>query len=1227
MANDLQTRPNDSHDDELDPEQRYFNDVFNGMVDKDNYAKEGKSGDLGGDELEKLGGDTGSTESGSGTSTTLGAASDDEEPVGKFRKGLRKTKAALWGTKLRRRSTTTGGIVSLLVGAASGGSLYFSGPFELIHVAQFMHKVHFQTQEDQGDERMGKLYRFLNTGGDVGETRLNYLGSKYKTTMLKELSAKGLKPKYTGVNKVLSGFTIDTENPESPYAGLSDEDVRSELRTAGLPDSAITADKGTITVDVSKTSHQKIVNRILVKKLGYKGIPGALRTRILNKYGLVDWHPLHKLDTKLNESLAKRYAAWKEEREKRLKTGVGESDVHGTATEREADANGNTTDTASSDADTSTSSDIIKDPTKSTSALKEIASSRGAKVTGGLAAVQGLACGAKALADGIDNVHYVQVVAPLIRMGMDAKTTGEQVQSGKDIDKDVAGFAKKSLHGTDPATGQKTDWNQATSIQAAMGNANSGIDAPEAYKGIGEGIPSWLQWTQSGIVAATCGTAGQIVGGVVSIGLTVASGGFVSAVGGQIVSMVAAPKIIGAMTAMLAGDAVNVAAQGAEWGSGVDYGNALAKNAAVLGFGGAPLSKQEVAELNADNDAADSADFATKSFAYRMFNPSDNRTLAAKLIDDSYGLQPQNIASTMGSVLTNFGTLLRAPAGILSATTHAAAAPYDYGFDDFGFSKEDMDNPLVNNPYENATAAGKILDGPDGKGGAVNQTYIDRAESCFGVKISEGDNGWEAAADPGAGGGTGINSYAKDYNKNGECRDKGNNDWLRIRFFIFDMGEMEGWACYNGDSISCLHDGVEDAPNSTTDGSSFKVASFNVEGASHTGTFKARMDNSISTITSSQLDIVGLQELQTVQRNYMMDQISSTYDIYPKTAANQGHVSENSIIWNKSKYKLVEGGTQPNLQYFDGSVLNAPYVRLQDIATGQQFFVLNTHDPANTKQNPGQQGYRLHNAQEHVKFIQKIGSDGTPVVFTGDFNSGYTVRPGGANGSTVDNKAENLTYCVMTRGGTINDAYDVYKNRTATCPNPQVPPDSGSNAYGGIDHIFTSKTITVSSYTRLQNGATNNGSDHPTLIVDATIPPTVQAGGGAAGAGTPGSDFVGNQGFGGGSCVEYVKYILARHSSSYHSGSLGDGKDVANTIGKMGYTVNHTPAIHATVSFPTSLANPQFGHVALVAAIHNDGSITVEESNWSTPNRYGTHVVKAGEVKLLTYAHTEVGWH
>jgi hypothetical protein len=141
-------------------------------------------------------------------------------------------------------------------------------------------------------------------------------------------------------------------------------------------------------------------------------------------------------------------------------------------------------------------------------------------------------------------------------------------------------------------------------------------------------------------------------------------------------------------------------------------------------------------------------------------------------------------------------------------------------------------------------------------------------------------------------------------------------------------------------------------------------------------------------------------------------------------------------------------------------------------------------------------------------------------------------------------------------------------------------------------------------------------------------------GGSTGGGTTTGSSFIGADGLGSGNnCVDYIKYVLPRHTSSvasagitaYRSGALGNGIDVADTLhSRYGYKENHTPAVHAVVSMSSSQSA---GHVALVGAIHSDGSITVEEFNYYVSYGYGRHDISAAKAATLDYAHTEVGWH
>jgi hypothetical protein len=256
-------------------------------------------------------------------------------------------------------------------------------------------------------------------------------------------------------------------------------------------------------------------------------------------------------------------------------------------------------------------------------------------------------------------------------------------------------------------------------------------------------------------------------------------------------------------------------------------------------------------------------------------------------------------------------------------------------------------------------------------------------------------------------------------------------------------------------------------------GSGIRIATFNVQGAIHTSSWQGRMDQSINVLTSNDIGISGMQEMEANQRSYLLNNVGSTYDIYPDHLVTDGNESQNSIIWYSSKFSLVKGGVQPNLKYFGGQPLHSPWVLLKDNTTNQEFYVLNTHDPA----RPENAFLRYSNAQEHVKFIQSLMPDGFPILYTGDFNSGYSLRSSG--NITYQNKNENLTYCIMTNNKLMNEAFDLSTSRNVTCPNP-----GNENE---VDHIFMTPGVTVAGFTKVP--PSQNGSDvHSTVIVDVNLP-------------------------------------------------------------------------------------------------------------------------------------------
>lgn len=293
--------------------------------------------------------------------------------------------------------------------------------------------------------------------------------------------------------------------------------------------------------------------------------------------------------------------------------------------------------------------------------------------------------------------------------------------------------------------------------------------------------------------------------------------------------------------------------------------------------------------------------------------------------------------------------------------------------------------------------------------------------------------------------------------------------------------------CYDDTPLHLVYqlyrlDGSGADPTADTEGgANLKIATFNVQGAVHAmNTWQTRIDQSINVIINNQIGVVGLQEFEKIQRQYLLQKIGDKYDIYPQDplyGGSNGMESVNSIIWDKSKFSFVKGGFMPGLKYFGGAALHAPWVVLQDVSTGQQFYVLNTHDPA----HPEYAKLRYENALAHVSFINSIKGNGLPIFFTGDFNSGYHLRLGNQGNPTYQDKNENLTYCIMTANGLTQDAYDMHMNRAAKCPQK-----TGSNS---VDHIFMTPGLQVTSFDTVP--PKQNGSDvHDTIIVGVTIPGT-----------------------------------------------------------------------------------------------------------------------------------------
>jgi hypothetical protein len=800
MATDLQNRPEtDSGSDAGNPAQSFYDREFAGLTDPEHFSKDAVSPEeLESRESGATAGSTSKSEGEGGVSDTLGAGYSAISSGSRAGSAL----GALSLIRSSRKKKGVAGIVSLIVGILIILGIS-SGPLEFVHISQLLHDAHFSQQENAGDSRMSKLYRYARSGGKtgsrrVGETRLGTLGSKYHARIVSELEAIGITPEYEKLD-IYKGMSIDTTHENSPYKGKTPEEAAKifEEKTGIKP----TIEGDHLKVNADKFWGQKKSINSTLKELKTSKVTTAVRSRVLRKFGLVDWHPLHKADKFVARKGITAYEAFKESRDAKLKNRV-QNTVDGTGakiTDDTTDPKNPKTTAIPGESGSATSSGAKK-------TLGDIKSSGSFKVAGGVAAAVGLICIAKTVDDHVGEIRYAQVIVPLMRVGMDAIAVGNQIMSGQDVDAQQVSYLSKSFSEID-SSGQKTNWNEAKSLRAATGQ-EGGIDMDAQDKQlISQGKPGWLSWTQSGTVGALCSKAGQVITGAVSIVVGVLSGGTVSTAASLVAGILAGPFIVDKLADLVSGNAVNLARGGAAWGNQINFGSALGANAAALSFGAGALSPSESAQLNNEAAAERNQDFASKSTLQKLFDVHDYRSVASQVIDKQNPDVTQNVASIFSS-FTHIGSyLVSLPATLLSAKAKAAPSlPYDYGFPQYGFSQADLNNPTMNDPYANADSAATLLDIPCEINGLPHhpcgQDYIDKAGKCFGVDISKGADGWDAIP------GRDINIYDEGYDKSG-CAGAGDQNWKVIRFFILDTGVMTGYACANlDDEQACGASGI-----------------------------------------------------------------------------------------------------------------------------------------------------------------------------------------------------------------------------------------------------------------------------------------------------------------------------------------------------------------------------------------------------------------------------------
>jgi hypothetical protein len=837
----LQTRPGHKYDDEWKPSEGNTDDPdnleesFNAPDAEYPEGHPSRKKSMSDDELADA-------EDAAGSGSDQGeseAGATDEEKAGLYTKHDKDRPSRF---HLSRNKGIAGGIAALLLAGTIGTLSITSGPLKLLHFGQLLKSFHFSNQEDAGSDRMSKIARYIRNRNAPERSRLNLLGNKYADRIEKRFNQAGVESSYNkrgygdgyviDPSKVPSGSDLGdimnrdwgTRDPAAIENNVKD----AIARHFDLDVNKVSVNGGVVDIDSSDLGYFK--NRRLIKAVmvdaGLDGLGAGMRTRIMGKRAGISWHPMTKLDKKVLDTIDKRLAKWSEDRKKRLTNGDTEIDPGSPRQTEDTNGDGQADSTTpeAEDAHAKTS-EIIGEGADANSELKtgsvapdgayaRLRASTSLKIAGGVSAAIGVVCTLNALADNFDDVRYANLVLPMMRAGMEAITLSQQIMDGgDDLDFEQLGFYADQLYQVaSVATNEGRTENipassafSAASVQAEQGKEITGQDIPDETRlDDGENFLTEFFNDVPGL-DTTCKATGSIVGQVVTTAIDFV-GGPVSATVGLGFGTLIAPQLLDAAVNWLAGDPLNILSrQGGSYGGILNYGARLAANDSYMGAGGRALNGTESVGLKLHRIAAEKERMANMSFSERMFSVRDSGSFVAKVIDANPGTLKGNgqaITQSLASVTSTLSSPLKLAGSIFGSNAYAATE-YDYGFPEFGFSVDELNDAAYQNPFDNGDRAVEILSGPNG------QQYIDRAEECFGIVINSSGSSIQSTDSP--------PNYT-DVVANSSCTDP-SQDWTRVRFYIFDSQMMEAQACYEGDNQSCINIGFAPSPggaNGTT---------------------------------------------------------------------------------------------------------------------------------------------------------------------------------------------------------------------------------------------------------------------------------------------------------------------------------------------------------------------------------------------------------------------------
>lgn len=702
-------------------------------------------------------------------------------PMDRFKAKLKKNvkrRVAIWGTT---------GVIGFfgVFGLSMGQAI-----FQIKHVAEILKKP-MSSQDDASQGRLGQLLRYARSG-EVGETRVGYWGSRVANNGIAKLAAMGIsfedrvggsgRPGTVRVDtsKFDPGARTDAVAIEfAERHGIDPKYVSVDLKSGSKngvfyirnPDGGALPDK--VSRVATGGAYKDIYRDV---KFG-RTLSGMMSWSTLkfngNYSGLHYWK---KFGIRTQETAAKFEEKRKAKRaEKKVK-----------AQER-------------------------------ASKLRGKISPGAAGAISGVGAAQLGICMAKDIAHETPLLAYENVRGPARNKVAEALTQADQLTAMDDFHITQPGATVKGYKNSEG----KSIFQSMPFKALAAGSAGGGTDLPEDLKSgfspnnTAGDIEKIIDENGGGLL---CSTLGQIAGGALGVVAIIAAvptgGGSVAAyaavvVGSGVASMAAVTAATTLVPRIL--DETNPVDKlledgGPMQGGLMAFGSVDLANDLFMKGGATMLDDAQVAELEDAARKAEQEELQSKNFFARAFDPNDYRSLTGQMIDNT-SIDAQSMANMLGGAfnLQTIGSRL-----FSSFTPQVQAAnEYDFQMAKFGFSLDELNSPLVEDPYANADKVAKLLDDNSGD-------YIDRAKKCFGVDLTKGSEGWQVDVIKNPDGDPDKELLPNTGKYRGANCDEESDDWLRIRMFIFDSRIMTAYACYDGESEACTQTGLTDESSSNS---------------------------------------------------------------------------------------------------------------------------------------------------------------------------------------------------------------------------------------------------------------------------------------------------------------------------------------------------------------------------------------------------------------------------